>query len=182
MLRNDTIIGDVLFSVAVSNTGPGPRDMCYEVRGSANQHYNLISDVCVNVNAYYAPMNEPELGNIMWNIGVRVVDPDCGPCLNVRVTRDGCRAFVSALDLTEIEIDSTFSMRGVMVHRYLNRVRISTLNCDEVTLVMWVQCVTLGDQDMLHFVVLRGVNLRPTTHGLLGETTTHSYIVGRMDC
>ena len=158
---NDTIIGDPLYTVALTNTGEGPQEMCYEVRGSANQHYNLISDSCVSVNALYAPMNQPELGNIMQEIGVRSAHE--APCLNIRVIREGCRAFVSGM-----EVNST-SMQGVTVRRYSNRVRISALNCDQATLVMWVQCVTRGEQDMLHFVVSRGVNLRPTSHGLLGE-------------
>ena len=58
-------------------------------------------------------------------------------------------------------------------------------NCQDVELVMWVFCkqTTLKgipeqgegnitvDVDVLHFVITRGLNIRETAHGLLGEQT-----------
>ena len=168
LLRNDTIIGDPLYTAALTKTDGGPENLCYEVRGSNNQNYNLISDECVNVNALYQAMDNPELGNIMGTIGVRASTND-DRCFNIRVEREGCRALASDGVMEPAEIDSTFVTGGISVRRYPNRVRISVPNCEQVTLVMWVRCVTRGGQDMLDFVVSRGTNLRPTSHGLLGE-------------
>ena len=167
-IRNDTIIGDPLYTVALTTQDGGPDNLCYEVRGSANQHYNLISDECVSVNALYAPMDQPELGNIMESVGVRAATTD-GRCLNIQVNRDGCTAFVSN-EISGSFINSPLLNGGISVRRYPNRVRISAPNCDQVTLVMWVRCVTRGGQDMLDFAVSRGANLRPTSHGLLGKS------------
>ncbi len=101
-------------------------------------------------------------------IGV-VAATENGVCFDITVDRDGCSAFVRRGDIV-MPIDSTFVSNGVSVRRYPNRVRISAPNCDQVTLVMWVRCVTRGGQDMLDFTVSRGTNLRPTSHGLLGES------------
>ncbi|XP_064387502.1 uncharacterized protein LOC135335845 isoform X3 [Halichondria panicea] len=167
-IRNDTVIGDPLYSVALTKTNGGPDNLCYEVRGSTNQNYNLISDECVSVNALYQAMDIPEFGNIMGSIGVRAETND-GRCYSVRVEREGCRALASDGVMNPAEINSTFVAGGISVRRYPNRVRISAPNCDQVTLVMWVRCVTREGQDMLDFAVSRGANLRPTSHGLLGQ-------------
>ena len=52
---NDTIIGDPLYEVPViideeNNTV----SLCYEVHGEPGEHFNLISDTCVSVNALYS--------------------------------------------------------------------------------------------------------------------------------
>ncbi len=167
-ITNDTIIGDPLYSASLTKINGGPDNLCYEVRGSDNQHYNLISDECVSVNALYQAMDIPEFGNIMGTIGVRAETND-GRCYNIRVEREGCRALASDGVAEPVEIDPTFATGGISVRRYPNRVRISAPNCDQVTLVMWVRCVTRRGQDMLDFTVSRGTNLRPTSHGLLGK-------------
>ncbi|XP_064387505.1 uncharacterized protein LOC135335846 isoform X3 [Halichondria panicea] len=168
MIRNDTIIGDPLYSASLTKLNGGPDNLCYEVRGSDSQNYNLISDECVSVNALYQAMDIPEFGNIMGTIGVRAATND-QRCYNIRVEREGCRALVSGGVAEPAVIESTFASGGISVRRYPNRVRISTPNCDQVTLVMWVRCVTREGQDMLDFAVSRGANLRPTSHGLLGQ-------------
>ncbi len=168
MIRNDTIIGDPLYSASLTKLNGGPDNLCYEVRGSDSQNYNLISDECVSVNALYQAMDIPEFGNIMGTIGVRAATND-QRCYNIRVEREGCRALVSGGVAEPAVIESTFASGGISVRRYPNRVRISAPNCDQVTLVMWVRCVTREGQDMLDFAVSRGANLRPTSHGLLGE-------------
>ena len=49
------------------------------------------------------------------------------------------------------------------------RVRISVPNCENVQLVMWIVCEEVRGEGMLRFIITRGVNLRPTSHGLLGK-------------
>ncbi len=162
------MIGDLLYSVALTKINGGPDNLCYEVRGSDNQNYNLISDKCVSVNALYQAMDIPEFGNIMGIIGVRAETND-GRCYSVCVEREGCRALASDGVAEPAVIESTFATGGISVRRYPNRVRISAPNCDQVTLVMWVRCATRRGQDLLDFTVSRGTNLRPTSHGLMGE-------------
>ena len=114
-------------------------------------------------------MDEAELGNIMSMIGVRASTDD-NQCYNIRVARDQCQAFVQGPDSEEVLLEENMEFGGLSVRLYPNRVRISAPNCDQVTLVMWVICETRLGQDMLQFVVSRGVNLRPTSHGLLGKS------------
>ncbi len=121
------------------------------------------------MNALYQAMDNPEYGNIIGSIGVRA-STNNGRCFNIRVVREGCRVYILASDrfTPTTEINSTFVTGGLNVRRFSNRVRISLPNCKQVTLVMWLRCVTRGGQDMLDFSVSRGTNLRPTSHGLLG--------------
>jgi len=128
----------------------------------ANRIFNLISDECTTVNAYYAPINIPENGNIISRVGVRAVS-NSGFCKNVRVELDGCRAFIDGTEVIGLREE-----QGVEVRRMRSRVRISVPNCDNLRLVMWVMCQNISGQTMLRFVITRGLNLRPTSHGLIG--------------
>ena len=159
LVTNDTIVGDPLFTVPITATGTS---LCFEVHGSANRIFNLVSDVCTTVNAHYAPMDIPENGNIISHIGVRAV-PHSGLCKNIRVELDGCRAFID-----DTEVIGSREEEGVEVRRMRNRVRISVPNCANLRLVMWAMCQNISRQTMLRFVITRGLNLRPTSHGLLG--------------
>ena len=47
--------------------------------------------------------------------------------------------------------------------------RVSVPNCESVQLVMWIVCEEVRGEEMLKFTITRGVNLRPTSHGLLGK-------------
>ena len=125
--------------------------LCFEVQGLANRIFNLVSDVCTTVNAHYTPMDIPENGNIISRIGVRAV-PNSGLCKNVRVELDGCRAFID---------DTEVIGRG--------RRRMSKYGgCANLRLVLLVMCQNISGQTMLRFVITHGLNLRPTSHGLLG--------------
>jgi len=158
-VTNDTVVGDPLFTVPIASTG---QSLCYEVHGMANRIFNLVSDECTTVNAHYAPMNIPENGNIISRVGVRAVS-NSGFCKNVRVELDGCRAFIDGTEVIGLREE-----QGVEVRRMRSRVRISVPNCDNLRLVMWVMCQNISGQTMLRFVITRGLNLRPTSHGLIG--------------
>ena len=53
---NDSVIGDPLFTVPFRED---QTSLCFEVHGKANNNFNLVSDTCTNVNAYFAPMLNP---------------------------------------------------------------------------------------------------------------------------
>ena len=114
-------------------------------------------------------MDVPGNGNIISDIGVNAVD-ETGSCVQVTVSvRDQCTPRVRLSNGTVIS-GRGFSGGGVSVSkRRSDRVRISVPNCEGVKLVMWVVCEVEGGQEMLRFVVSRGVNLHPTSHGLVGK-------------
>ena len=172
LLNNDTVIGDPLFTVPLndrSGSTPGsvPPALCFEIHGAANQTFNLVSDVCTSVNAHYAAMNIPENGNIIDVIGIRAVN-NLGWCVDVRVSLAGnCTPVVSEGNRTFST--SRYRSGGISVSKHRDRVRVSVPNCDNVQLVMWVECEEVRRQNMVKFIISRGVNLRPTSHGLLGK-------------
>lgn len=73
---DDTLVGDPLYAVPL-NVVQGLEDLtntrnvldslhlCYEIHGISNQHFNLISDECINVNALYTtfePATDTSIG------------------------------------------------------------------------------------------------------------------------
>ena len=161
--------------------------LCYEIHGEADKFFNLISDSYTSVNAHYAkanissrisgtkaaPLNVPDL-NVVDAIGVRARVNST--CYNIRVGLSGCQATVNGASFTDI-----YRMDGITVREFNNRVRIAVPNGDESgsSLVMWIFCMEGTTEDqvtseilyfrMMRFVVMRGLNLAPTSHGLIGR-------------
>ena len=170
-IRNDTVIGNLLYDAPVYSEDGREYSLCYEVYGRTNTTLNLVSDTCVNVNARYGPMNNPDEGNIINAIGVRAKGLSDNSCHNIRVDLDGCSANIDSPDGRSVSLASmqSFDQDGISVRKYPRRVRIAAPNCENVMLVMWVICENRNNNDMIKFVIARGVNLRPTSHGLLGR-------------
>ena len=149
-------------------------NLCYEIHGAADRVFSLVSDSCVAVNALYAPMNNPEEGNIIRQVGIVAVDSN-NACHNVTVTlaNGQCSASRSSNNGVVMNYPNSFedTFNGVSIRqRTLNRVRVSVPNCERVPLVMWVTCENVTGQEMIRFDISRGINLRPSSHGLLGES------------
>ena len=183
MLGNDTIIGDPLFAVPLFVTNgsqllPERRlpHLCYEIHGRDRWYLNLISDTCVSVNAYYTATNRTIDVNVISKVGIKAVNSS-GHCVNIEVgIQNGCVPIITEPGRPAVPMDRYRSGR-ISVSKHRERVRISVPNCENVQLVMWITC---QDLQRIHFVVTRGVNLRPTSHGLLGNiqvaqhfTTSH---------
>jgi hypothetical protein len=115
-------------------------------------------------------MDNPEEGNIIRAVGVRARGLSASSCHNIRVDLEGCSAFVETPDgnVQSLASMENFESDGISVRKYPSRVRISAPNCENVMLVMWVICESRNNQDMIKFVIARGLNLRPSSHGLLG--------------
>lgn len=181
MLRNDTVIGDPLYSIPLYSQDGKQYSLCYEVFGQTNSTFNLVSDTCVSVSAHYGPMSNPEDGNIIDRIGVRAVGMSrSSSCHDISVEVANCSASVkrSSSDvLLKIAEGERYERDGISVRSYRNRVRISVPNCDNVMLVMYVICEHRQDQDMIKFVISRGLNLRPSSHGLIGNLLPVSSII-----
>ena len=177
---NDTVTGSVLITVLL-NVGTDTRmllglnegervSLCYEIHGEADAYFNLVSDVCVSVNAHYARVRSDLYINVIDRIGIRAVD-NASQCHNIMADLNGCRVFVD-----DVEISTSYRMKGISVRKYPTPVRIAVPNCEDDDLVMWVFCQTgtfVGgnmtfDAPMIRFVIARGFNLAETSHGLLG--------------
>ena len=170
-------MGDPLFSVPL-NLVDGSEllelktllHLCYEIHGRPDTYFNLVSDECTNINAYYTgvvPDTTDSLGlNIITQIGVRAIDSQ-GNCVRVRIdSASNCTPVVMTSGggvVSEIRYDRD----GVIVSKVRNRVRVSVPNCGGNRLVMWVTCEAPGG--MMRFDITRGVGLTPTSHGLLGK-------------
>ena len=143
--------------------------LCYEVHGEANENFNLVSDVCVSVNAHYERVRNDVDINVIDRVGVRAVD-GAGQCHNITADLNGCRAFVDGLETV------SYRMGGISVRKYPTRVRIAVPNCEDHDLVMWVFCRSgtfengnaTFEAPMIRYVIARGLNLAETSHGILG--------------
>lgn len=154
----------------VTVDGEGDKvSLCFEVQGRANQHFNLISDTCVSVNALYVPMKNATQGNVIDKIGVLAED-NSGVCQEIEVDWTRC-----TLRVNGAVIQAMYNMDGIHIIQRTDRVRIAVPNCLRVGLVMWVICEIRNEQPMIKFVTVRGFNLRPTSHGFIGKC----YIVVR---
>ena len=173
MNTNDTVIGDPLFTVPLQisqeliNQNPNLTEasLCYEIHGKANSYFNLVSDKCTSVNAFYISLANPLAGNIIGGIGINAIDQD-GVCHRIETRLDQCSAFV---DGDSLSIGESYDKAGIIVTRRRNRIRIALPNCGNIDLVIWFICQNVQGQMMSRFVIARGVNLQPTAHGIVGK-------------
>lgn len=182
---NDTVIGDPLYAVPlllnISNPLDGPA-LCYEVHGAPNTIFNLVSDSCTSVNAYYSPAiisSDPIAINVITKIGVVAIDSS-GVCQWIKVDLDGCTAFVNG-----VQVNTSYQQADIGVRRIGDRVRVSVPNCGKPNLVSWVVCEQTMGVRMMRFVISRGLNLTPTSHGIIGKHfLTNSLVpcLGQISC
>ena len=159
------MIGDPLFTVPYLTDNLERTNFCFEIHGKSDSFFNLVSDSCVSINAQYSGVAGGL--NVISSIGIRAEGED-GLCRNVQVDLDGCSASVGMGENLNSLNGQLFSMGGISVKPGNDRVRVSVPNCDNLRLILWVICER-GDIDMIRFQIARGLNLRPTSHGLLGE-------------
>ena len=139
--------------------------LCYEVHGRDNSTFNLLSDTCTSVNARYTSMNNPVAGNIISAIGVTAIDRN-DVCHQIEASIDQCSVSV---DGNSLAIGASYSNGGITVIRYQGRVKIAVPNCGRKELILWFICKTVHNAVTSEFIIARGVNLQPTSHGLVGK-------------
>ena len=198
---NDSVIADPLFTVPLrtmntSNIIEGT-PLCYEVHGRADRYFNLVSDDCTSVNAHYVAAVRPRAGNVIGQIGIVTSDSrDRCHQIQVDVTTDGqCQTQIDGVVISLGTTNTTSTGVNIMAGRHY--VRVSTPNCAEQALVMWIRChkPTLNqtgdsfEQPMIKFVVTRGLKTRSEAHGLIGEDTlltinshTHPPYQQKLEC
>lgn len=179
---NDTVSADPLFSVPISVSNEQLQalkveklSLCYEVHGQPGKWFNFVTDSCTSINAHYSTLTR--YLNVINRVAIRTVDNN-GQCVNIHVDVNQCAATVDDVTLS---VMGQYSLGGVTVKRYQNRIRISVPNCADITLVVWVACEEhkiLNPQTngvlvahMLKLVVMRGLNFgQSRAHGLLGKS------------
>ena len=166
----DTVRGDPVYTVPIlTPSTTREHTLCYEIYGHPNQFFNLVSDVCVNVNAHYAmkPRQSRDL-HIIDEVTVRATDTS-SRCRNIAAELVGneCRVSVDGQMLNNT--GTRYTQNGITIRSYPHRARITVPNCDNIRLVMWVICETRFGFNMIQYRITRGFNLRPTSHGLLGK-------------
>ena len=182
---NDTVIGDPLMTVPINAPGyPSDLHLCYEIHGAPDEYFNLVSDECTSVNAHYSQAAGADFLNIIDSMSIVAIDKE-NDCHNISVNVEGCTATVDGYDMapraTKRSTNSfIYKENGISVRSYTSRVRISVPNCADNSLVMWVICQhqsvevpmsesVVGPVDMIKFEITRGLNLKETSHGLIGR-------------
>ena len=148
--------------------------MCYEVHGKNDTYFNLISDNCTSVNAFYVAAKDPA-GNVIKVISVMATD-NKAVCHYIRVeVKEGiCVAHIDGQAL----LNNGTMIYGVNVKHKNSLVQIGVPNCGspDERLVMWVHCQKLlignHEQSMIKYIINRGLRDRPKAHGLIGELYT----------
>ena len=181
---NDTVIADPVYTVPLlvnegNHSFVSGTPLCYEIHGETGQTFNLISDECTSVNAFYESARNPAAGNVITSIGVVATDRTTTTTASVNVTEDGdCFTIV---DGDQALPPGEYTLGVIRVRVDPGCVRISVPNCGRPDLVYWVRCKTLTlafhdeagrrtiEQVAIKFVVGRGLGLDPTAHGLIGE-------------
>ena len=149
--------------------------MCYEVHGQEDTYFNLVSDNCTSVNAYYVAAETPQ-HNVIKEIGVVATDSN-NMCHYVRIEVSDDGRCVAELDGRGLVNSGTVIMDFSVNHKN-NLVRISVPNCSppKQRLVMWVHCQKLlvgnHEQTMIKYIINRGLTDHPMAHGLIGELYT----------
>ena len=175
VVRSDTVIGDPLLQAPLWMEDTDQIiSLCYEVHGRSDSYFSLVSDECVIVNALYTLKDGL---NVVSEIGVRAVTKDLGDCMSVSVTLvdDTCSTKVIPDNNSSmhLHVGEVFDGMGIQVRQQSpERVLISVPNCEQLELMMVVTCEVNDDISMMRFNISRGVNLRPTSHGLLGNCCT----------
>ena len=173
VIRSDTVIGDPLLQAPLwIQDRDEITSLCYEVHGHSDAFFNLVSDECIIVNALYTQVEDL---NVVSEIGVHAVTNNGSECISVKVTQMDDNACVTTLTVSNgndmpMAVGTVFDQDGIQVRQQNQyRVRISVPNCEQVDLVMWATCEVNDNIPMMRFNISRGVNLRSTSHGLLGK-------------
>ena len=155
---DDSVTADPQFTVTLPDRSGS---LCYEVQGDANEYFNLISDTCTSVNAYYTAMPLDSGRNRMSSIGIRASSGGPEGCVEIEIDHEDCSAIVSGRVM-----NTSVHIGEVRVEKQMGKHwRVFVPNCKRPGLVMWVTCMS----NRLRFDVTRGSNLRPSSHGLLGK-------------
>ena len=151
--------------------------LCYEIHGYKDETYNFISDECTQVYGHYYETTDPDPD--VWRrfhgvdrIDIRTVN-NLQQCVSISVVLDLDNK-VCSTSVGGSSLGSTYSKYGVSVRQMtVNRTMISVPNCADNRLKMYVICQDMNTAaPYLELKVVRGLNLRESSHGIIGTLYT----------
>ena len=164
---NDTVTSGPRYSVSLWTDVPNLSEvpsLCYQVIGTPNKTFNLLSDVCTSINAYYSAPQQDSFDKIITKIGIIAKDRN-GQCKQIQVNADGCKAFIDNVNTV------SYQLNDIAIQTIRNGFKVSVPNCGNTSIVSWITCSTFRIKGvmMLSVSITRGLNLRSTSHGIIGE-------------
>ena len=168
------MIGDPLFTVPVE-VPHNLRDkvstkrfgLCYEVHGTHNEMYNLVSDYCVSVNTRLTLATNPEVGNIMSEIAILAVD-DEGLCHHIHIELYSRSVTFDGETVTAPAIANGVTAKWIST----TKLRVAVPNCNKDKVIFLIGFDKMNHAEMLRFTIAKGTGLSQLSHGLMGKTHT----------
>ena len=173
LLGEDLETGDPMFVVPLYTPSAAKAhsySLCYEIHGYNNETYNFISDECTQVTAHYHESPNPDPADphsfhSVDQIHITAVN-NRRQCVSISVTLENniCSTLVSGSPLV-----GHYMHHGISVRQMANHTRVSVPNCADNRLVLRIICKNVHGIPFIELRVVRGLNLRESSHGLIGE-------------
>lgn len=138
--------------------------LCYEVRGTPRQTFNLISTKCTSVNARYVSLNNDKYETIINRVGIRAVNGD-GRCQNIQVNKDCSVRFNGQV------LSSNITEKNISIELFANSVLVSVPDCGK-EIAFYFFCHRISDDNtrVMNMTITRNYIDQEITHGLIGRT------------
>ena len=177
VILTDTVIfhDDPLYEVPVTHTphgmDPTTTSLCYQIHGESDMYYNLISDTCVQVNVLYAAYStNSDAANYIKAIGILAHDSG-GNCTKIELQTRRCK-----LTINGANFNGSYSQNKIEVFSAgRQNYEVAIPNCKATQgddLKLRIACQKVTDQKVIQFSVIRGGELRPSAHGIVGKEQT----------
>ena len=116
----------------------------------------------MSINTKYSAV---PVGNVISGMGM-LARGRSDSCHQIQVELENCSAAYDGAPVTTMIRDD-----GIVITRRADRgvVRIEVPNCNSTSLVVWAMCLEEGGMGYMRIVITRGFNLKPTSHGIMGE-------------
>lgn len=154
-----------------SENSPHSYSLCYEIHGEKDETYNFVSDECTEVHAHYYETTDPDPEVVRPFHAVDRITVTAHnnkqQCVSVTVSL-GTNSCSTSLGGSMLAGD--YLSYGISVRQSANRTRIAVPNCANNRLIMNIMCRDMGTTaPYLEFRIVRGLNLRESSHGLIGN-------------
>ena len=184
-IDDSNVKADPIFTIPIDIQGSKhDLELCYEVYGTAEQYFNLVSDECLSVNAHYSnskvishsgqrPMHFIDQISVMAVNNIR-------HCVTIVVEmyQNECLATVNGAVLSFDNADMFESMGVNVSLSSHNRVLVSVPNCGSENVQMIMSCKTMGTNGgFVEFQIQDGLGIQSSAHGLVGKVTVDKCLI-----
>ena len=181
--KNDTGVADPQFSV--STPANASEALCYEFHGTPGKYFNLISDICTSVNAYFTVMPIASQGNRMTTVGIHAMQSEernvlgsdeeaASKCVDIRIEHLNCAAFIGERPLLDSGNEGEIRYRK-QTYKGESRWRVNVPNCEAEDYIIKVTC----QQHLLRVDVNRKLHSISSSHGIMGKWNTKEHLCRR---